>query len=259
MANKKKEKASAIKPKLSSDAKPFKIVTPSQLSSQDPILRTSPTQMVNRFTSLESTISPRPSFQSALISPMSPYDPFELSKPQKPFIRYPKSSPYFAKEPSHNLFIVEPDFSHLKSPEAIAKVYFPPRWHFSAIHLDKSIEFYRDVLLQTKSIQINPIYCQRTPIRVAFHSLFIMKFVTQKECGMPPYALKSLSNRKVQFSYHDYVDAWYKVLLHQNEEYSHSWFINFDRNFKGPIPLWFHRWWQVHRPVHQILHEEVKE
>jgi hypothetical protein len=37
MANKKKEKASAIKPKLSSDAKPFNIVTPSQLSSQDPI------------------------------------------------------------------------------------------------------------------------------------------------------------------------------------------------------------------------------
>jgi hypothetical protein len=45
---------------------------------------------------------------------------------------------------------------------------------------------------------------------------------------MPPYALRSLSNRKVQFSYHDYVDAWYKVLLHQNEEFTHSWFINFD-------------------------------
>jgi hypothetical protein len=36
------------------------------------------------------------------------------------------------------------------------------------------------------------------------------------------YALRSLSNRKVQFSYHDYVDAWYKVLLHQNEEFTHS-------------------------------------
>jgi hypothetical protein len=86
-----------------------------------------------------------------------------------------------------------------------------------------------------------------------------MKFITQKDWGMPPFALKSLSNRKVQFSYHDYVDAWYKVLLHQNEEYSHSWFINFDRNFKGSIPLWFHRWWQVHGHVHHILPEEVKE
>jgi len=34
-----------------------------------------------------------------------------------------------------------------------------------------------------------------------------MKFVSQKDWGMPPYALRSLSNRKVQFSYHDYVDA----------------------------------------------------
>jgi hypothetical protein len=185
MADKKKEKALSIKPKLNTDAKPFNLVTPSQLSSQDLILRTSPTQMVNRFTSLGSTISPRPSFQSALISPTSPYDPFELAKPQKPFIRYPKFSPYFAKEPPHNLFIIELDFSHLKSLEAIAKVYFPPRWDFSAVHLDKSIEFYRDVLLQTKSIQINPIPCQRTPGRVAFQSLFIMKFIIQKDWACP--------------------------------------------------------------------------
>jgi len=216
-------------------------------------------QMVNRFTSLGSTISSRPSFQFVLISPISRYDPFELVKPQKPFIRYPKTSPYFAKEPPHNLFFVEPDFSHLKSPETIAKVFFPPRWHFPAIHPDKPIEFYRDVLLQTKSIQINPIPCQRALGRITFHSLFIIKFISQKDWGMPPYALRSLSNRKVQFSYHDYVDAWYKVLLHQNEEFTHSWFINFDRNFKGPIPSWFHRWWQVHGPVHQILPEEVKE
>jgi hypothetical protein len=124
MADKKKDKASTIKPKLNTDAKPFNLVTPSQLSSQDLILRTSPT-IVNRFTSLGSTISPRPSFQSALISPMSPYNPSELAKPQKAFIRYPKSSPYFAKEPPHNLFIIELDFSHIKSLEAIAKVYFP--------------------------------------------------------------------------------------------------------------------------------------
>jgi hypothetical protein len=69
--------ASASKSKLSPDTKPFGLVTPSQLSSQDLILRNSPVQMVNHFTTLgSSTISPRPSFQSALISPPSPYDPF---------------------------------------------------------------------------------------------------------------------------------------------------------------------------------------
>jgi len=76
---------------------------------------------------------------------------------------------------------------------------------------------------------------------------------------MPPYALKSLSNRKVQYSYHDYIEAWYKVFLYQNESFSHSWFINFDKNFKGVIPLWFHRWWQVHGPVNKIISEEIQE
>jgi len=79
------------------------------------------------------------------------------------------------------LFFIEPDFSHLKSLEDIAKAYFPLRWHFPAIHPDKPIEFYRDVLLTTKSVQINPIPCQRIPGKVAFHSLFIMKFISQKD------------------------------------------------------------------------------
>jgi hypothetical protein len=121
-------------------------------------LRNSPVQMVNRFTTLDSTISPRPTFQSALVNY---FDPFEDIEPLKPFKIFPKTSPYYAKSPSHNLFIIESDFSHLKSPEAIAKAYFPFLWHFPAIHLEKSIKFYRDVLLQTKSIQINPIKCQR--------------------------------------------------------------------------------------------------
>jgi hypothetical protein len=62
MADKKKEKASASKPKLSPESKPFELVTPSQLSSQDLILRNSPVQMVNQFATLGSTISSFVSF-----------------------------------------------------------------------------------------------------------------------------------------------------------------------------------------------------
>jgi hypothetical protein len=49
------------------------------------------------------------------------------------------------------------------------------------------------------------------------------------------------------------------IFLYQNETYTHSWFINFDKNFKGPILLWFHKWWQVHGPVNEIIPEEVQE
>jgi hypothetical protein len=47
--------------------------------------------------------------------------------------------------------------------------------------------------------------------------------------------------------------------LYQNETHSHSWFINFDRNFGGTIPLWNYRWWQVHGPDNEIIPEEVQE
>jgi len=181
MADKKKDKASVSKPKLSPNAKPFEIVTPSQLSSRDLVLRNSPVQMVNRFTTtLGSTISPKLTFQSALVS-QSHYDPFEKIKPQRTTKSFPKTSPYFAKLPSHNLFFIESDFSHLKSPKSFAKAYFPHRFHFPVVHPNKPIEFYRDVLLETKSVQINPIPCQKVSGRVAFHSLFIMKFISQKE------------------------------------------------------------------------------
>jgi hypothetical protein len=115
MADKKKEKASASKPKLSLESKLFELITPSQLSSPDLILRNSPVQMVNQFTTLGSTISPRPTFQSTLVSH---YDLFEDLEQPKPFKRFPKTS-------SHNLFIVEPDFSHLKSPKALLKPIIP--------------------------------------------------------------------------------------------------------------------------------------
>jgi hypothetical protein len=52
MADKKKEKMPTNKPKLSSDAKPFGLVTPSQLSPKDLTLSGSPLQMVNRYTTL---------------------------------------------------------------------------------------------------------------------------------------------------------------------------------------------------------------
>ena len=32
-------------------------------------------------------------------------------------------------------------------------------------------------------------------------------------------------------------------MLHQNETMSHSWFVNFDKDFNLEFPLWFIRWW----------------
>jgi len=120
MADNKKEMVPTKKSNLSPESKPFELVTPSQLSSRDLVPRSPSIQLVNRFTTLGSTLSLRPTFQSALVSP-SHYDPFESIKPQRAPRSFSKTSPYFTKLPSHNLFFIEPDFSHLKSPEEIAK------------------------------------------------------------------------------------------------------------------------------------------
>ena len=32
-------------------------------------------------------------------------------------------------------------------------------------------------------------------------------------------------------------------MLHQNDNMTHSWFVNFDKDFNSDFPLWFIRWW----------------
>ena len=54
---------------------------------------------------------------------------------------------------------------------------------------------------------------------------------------------RMMPNSPIPYSYHDYLIAWFRFMLHQNENMSHSWFVNFDKNFNSNLPLWFSRWW----------------
>ena len=57
----------------------------------------------------------------------------------------------------------------------------------------------------------------------------------------------------VPYSYHDYLTAWFKFMLHQNENMSHSWFINFDKDFNYDLPLWFIHWWTQFGSIVEIF------
>jgi hypothetical protein len=252
MADKKSQKASSSKSKLSPKFEPF------SPTSQEIILRNSPFQLVDHFTTL-GTIPPRPSFHSALVNQ---YDPFAVSSQPKPPYNpkpYAKTSAYYAKSPVQNLFYVESDLSHLKIAEALAKAYYPSLWHFPAIHPHKSLKFYRDILFQTKLVQINPIMDNIDKTKIVYHSFYIMKILNQSKWGSHPHTCVKLDGHSVEYCYHDYIEAWSKIFLHQNETYSHSWFINFDKNFKGNFPLWFLCWWQVHGPINEIVPEQIQE
>ena len=61
----------------------------------------------------------------------------------------------------------------------------------------------------------------------------------------------------IPYSYHDYLTAWFGFMLHQNENMSHSWFVNFDKDFNSNLPLWFIRWWTHFGSIVEIFPEQL--
>ncbi|KAG5585433.1 hypothetical protein H5410_045867 [Solanum commersonii] len=64
----------------------------------------------------------------------------------------------------------------------------------------------------------------------------------------------------VKYNYWDYIDGFNKVLLYENANMKHSWFIKiclniFDRN----IPNWFFKWWTLYGPSVKLLPESYKK
>ena len=76
-----------------------------------------------------------------------------------------------------------------------------------------------------------------------YHSVFILSIVTEKKWGFSPAFTKPLPSRIILYSYHDYIRAWFKFMLHQDKTMTHSWFVNFNKNFSSQLPLWFTQWW----------------
>ncbi|KAI5348483.1 hypothetical protein L3X38_001370 [Prunus dulcis] len=217
-----------------------------------PLTVATPLPVTNRFSSLGSTVGQiRPSYQSTLVAS---YDPFAVDIPAGPSIpaaMHKKSSPYLPKSNSH-LFVIEPIYDIHTNPIEIARHYFPPGFHYMPSSPYKSLKYYRDILLETKSVEIKPIKDRDNPGTILYHSLYIHQIVSQEAFSSRPYELKLLQSQ-LQYNYADYIDAWYTIFLHQSEDFSHSWFINFDNKFKCSFPYWFLHWWEKHGPVEEIL------
>ena len=48
-------------------------------------------------------------------------------------------------------------------------------------------------------------------------------------------------------------------MLHQNETMSHSWFVNFNKDFDSDFPLWFIRWWTQFGSAVEIFPAPLKD
>ncbi|CAL9004327.1 unnamed protein product [Prunus brigantina] len=147
--------------------------TPKQLvpyPSCTPISVAPPIAVANQFSALGSTVGQiRPSYQSTLISS---YDPFAAS----PSVAFKKTSPYLPKSNFH-LFVVESVYDINSDPVAIARHYFPPGFHYMPPSPYKSLKYYRDILLETQSVEIKPIKDRDHPEIILYHSLYIHRLL----------------------------------------------------------------------------------
>ena len=113
----------------------------------------------------------QPSYKSALASPapraINPYQvENQFSLIQRPSSSYPAQSrsPYVKKAFIQHISYIEPHLVHVTDPLALAMEVLPPNWHFLPRHPEKNIQFYKSILSQEKSAQIENIYSK------GFHS-----------------------------------------------------------------------------------------
>ncbi|CAL2259537.1 unnamed protein product [Prunus armeniaca] len=173
---------------------PVKTEQPSQVI---PYAGHSPIQISNRFTSLGSIVSQiHPNYQSALISS---YDQFQVITPSPTAspISHTKSSPYFHRN-SQTLFLIESCFNHCTNPVKIAKAYFPSNFHYMPSHPSKSLKYYRDILLETQSLETRPIKDRSDPNIILYHSMYIKNILSQSKWVTHGLSI-SIVNSKVNF------------------------------------------------------------
>ena len=96
-----------------------------------------------------------------------------------------------------------------------------------------------------------------TKDQLLFHKIEIIKFTHLRDWGHP-WITQPLNKHDFGYRYYDYIDAWYKILLIQFPNMTHSWFIQFNKEFQFTKqecqpPMWFLKWWSKHGSQAEII------
>ncbi|KAG5572367.1 hypothetical protein H5410_062133 [Solanum commersonii] len=121
-----------------------------------------------------------------------------------------------------------------------------------------------EIILSSTGCEFQHFYPANTKKVYNFSKMVIKKIIAPEEWGMS--TLKELDyihleqKVAVKYNYWDYIDGFNKVLLYENANMKHSWFIKicsniFDRN----IPNWFCKWWTLYGPSVKNLPESYKK
>jgi hypothetical protein len=161
-------------------------------------------------------------------------------KPESTLFLLVTSDPpiYISLPSSQHLFSIEKNHSHIKSPGQLALSYFSPNFHWIPKHPQRNLAYYTNILIQTKFVHFKPIFCKTSySPKLLGNIAYFVKFISKKDWGAHPSTLRPFVNYVIPYSYYDYIDAWSKFMLFQTPKFNHFLFLNFDKNFKGTLPL----------------------
>jgi hypothetical protein len=273
MAGKNAKKATSTSSKIPSNKLPEikpELVTPSQLVRYNPQQASSQNNpsSSSRMVSFGKPIQSSSSFAKALVEPYDPFNkkivPATPAAPIKQRNNKKAVSPYFLLF-EEKLFPIEFEHRRIEDPLLLIKSYFPlhptdgVQQHYCPSIPYKTIQFYQNILQQEGSVEIKSIF-GKTPAtknQILFHKVDIIKFTHLREWGHRWHS-KPLKNHSIEYNYYDYIDAWYQILLIQYPDMSHSWFIQFNKDFQFTKPecqppMWFLKWWSKHGVQTEII------
>ncbi|WP_431164074.1 hypothetical protein, partial [Flagellimonas beolgyonensis] len=72
----------------------------------------------------------------------------------------------YSERMEYHLFFIEDFMKPPNNPVKLATQFFPPGWHFIPSAPFKTLSYYKDILLQTDSVTIKPIFDRRDETKI---------------------------------------------------------------------------------------------
>ena len=102
----------------------------------------------------------------------------------------------------------------IKDPLKLATNYFPLNFHWILEYNGKNLSYYSAILFHEKLVLIKSIPDKIDKSKIIYHSVFILNVITEEKWGFRPVAIKPLPNSAILYSYHDYIQAWFKFMIY---------------------------------------------
>ena len=104
----------------------------------------------------------------------------------------------------------------------------PPRWEHPKTETLKTQTFYEFILVDIDSILVTHMPCSQDWNRVGYSKVVIKQILTPSQWRAQPWITRNFSQTfEPQFyNYYDYMEAWDRFLLFQDNIYRHTWFFD---------------------------------